>query len=98
METTSNTAVTDGQKKKGNFENEKVESSYGYLSGYKPKGITEQTNILHQLFPELGSADELVAQGTLPLNTEGWFAIPRWQSVAKTYNEAVQKVLDLIKK
>jgi len=80
------------------FADEEVESSYGYLSGYKPKGITEQTNILCQLFPGIGFADEKLAEQPLPANAEGWFAIPKWQSVAKTYNEAVQKVLDLIKK
>ncbi|MEK7169615.1 MAG: hypothetical protein AAB700_02120, partial [Patescibacteria group bacterium] len=31
------------------FSNEEMSSKYGYLSGYKPKGITEQTNILRQL-------------------------------------------------
>ncbi len=80
------------------FADEEVESDYGYLSGYKPKGITEQTNILRQLFSGIGVADEKLAEQPLPANTEGWFAIPRWQSVAKTYEEAVQKVLDLIKK
>jgi len=79
------------------FADEEVESSYGYLSGYKPKGITEQTKILRQLFSCVGFADEKLAEQPLPPNTEGWFAIPRWQSVAKTYNEAVQKMLDLIK-
>lgn len=81
------------------FADEEVESSYGYLSGYsKPKGVTEQTNILRQLLPGIiGYADEKLAEQSLPANTEGWFAIPKWQSVAKTYNEAVQKVLDLIK-
>jgi hypothetical protein len=80
------------------FKNEEVTSSYGYLSGYKPKGITEQTNILRQLFPGIGFADEKIAEGELPKNTEGWFAIPKWQTVAPTYGEAVQKVLDMIKK
>ena len=80
------------------FADEEVESSYGYLSGYKPKGITEQTNILRQLFPGIGFANEKLAEQPLPPNAKGWFAIPKWQSVAKTYNEAVQKVLDLIKK
>jgi len=80
------------------FANEEVESSYGYLSGYKPRGITEQTNILRQLIPGIGFADEKIAQQPLPANAEGWFAIPRWQSVAKTYGEAVQVVLDLIRK
>lgn len=80
------------------FADEEVESSYGYLSGYrKPKGITEQTNILRQLIPGIGFADEKFAEQPLPPNAEGWFAIPRWQSVGKTYEEALQKVLDLIK-
>ncbi len=81
------------------FANEEVKSSYGYLSGYKkPKGITEQTNILRQLFPGIGFADEKLAEQPLPKNAEGWFAIPRWEKIAPTYGEAVQKVLDLIKK
>jgi hypothetical protein len=81
------------------FANEEVESRYGYLSGYrKPKGITEQTNILRQLFPGVGFADEKIAEQPLPPNTEGWFAIPKWETMAATYGEAVQKVFDMIKK
>lgn len=81
------------------FANEEVESNYGYFSGYKPKGITEQTNRLRELFPGIGYADEKLAEATLPPNAEGWFAIPRWEKIAPTYyGEAVQKVLDLIKK
>lgn len=79
------------------FVKEEVVSTYGYLSGYKPKGITEQTNRLRELFPGIGYADEKLAEGTLPPNTEGWFAIPRWEKIAQTYNEALQKVLDLNK-
>ncbi len=81
------------------YADEEVESSYGYLSGYKPngKGITEQTNRLRELFPGIGYANEKLAEATLPENAEGWFAIPRWEKVAPTYGEAVQKVLDLIK-
>jgi len=79
------------------FVDEEVESSYGYLSGYKPKGITEQTNILRQLFPSIGFADEQIAGQPLPQNAEGWFAIPRWEKVAPTYGEAVEKVLAMIK-
>jgi hypothetical protein len=80
------------------FADEEVESSYGYLSGYKPKGITEQTNRLRELFLGLGQANEQLAQQPLPEGAEGWFAIPRWQKVAPTYPEAVQIVLDMIKK
>lgn len=79
------------------FADEEVESSYGYLSGYKPKGITGQTNRLRELFLSIGYADEKLAKAELPPNAEGWFAIPRWEKIASTYGEAVQKVLDLIK-
>jgi hypothetical protein len=79
------------------FADEETESNYGYLSGYKPKGITEQTNRLRELFPGIGYADEKLAEQDLPPNAEGWFTIPRWEKIAPTYGEAVQKVLDLIK-
>jgi hypothetical protein len=79
------------------YADEEVESSYGYLSGYKLKGITEQTNHLRELFPGIGYANEKLAEQLLPENAEGWFAIPRWEKVAPTYGEAVQKVLGLIK-
>jgi hypothetical protein len=81
-----------------NFKNEEVASKYGYLSGYKPKGITTQTNRLRELFPGIGFADEKLAESPLAPNAEGWFAIPRWDKIAPTYGEAVQKVFDLLKK
>lgn len=72
--------------------------NYGYLSGYtSPKSITEQTNILRQIFPGLGNTDETIALREVPKHAEGWFAIPKWQTVAPTYAEALQKVLDAIK-
>ncbi len=80
------------------FADEEVESSYGYLSGYKPKSITEQTNILRQLFPGIGYANEKLVGQSLPSNAEGYFAIPRWDKIASTYGVAVPKVLGLIKK
>ena len=78
------------------FADEEVESSYAYPKGYKVKGITEQTNILRQLFPGICFADEKIAEQPLPPNAEGWFAIPKWQSIAPTYGEAVEKVLAMI--
>lgn len=78
------------------FADEEVESSYAYPKGYKVKGITEQTNILRQLFPGIGFADEKIAEQPLPPNAEGWFAIPKWQTLAPTYGEAVEKVLAMI--
>ena len=83
------------------FADEEAESSYGYLSGYKPKGITEQTNILRELFPGIGFADEKLAEQPLPENAEGYFAIPNWEKnpkmFGKTYGEALQVILDKIK-
>ncbi len=80
------------------YKGEEVKSTFGYLSSYKkPKGITEQTNRLRELFPGIGYANEKLAEATLPENAEGWFAIPRWEKVGSTYGEAVQKVFDLIK-
>jgi hypothetical protein len=76
---------------------EETESEYGYLSGYAPKDITTQTNRLRELFTGIGYADEQIAQGELLANAEGWFAIPKWQTMAQTYGEAVQMVLDKIK-
>jgi hypothetical protein len=78
------------------FADEEVQSSYAYPKGYKVKGITEQTNILRQLFPGIGFADEKIAEQTLPPNAEGWFAIPKWETLAPTYGEAVEKVLAMI--
>src|SRR3989338_3584253 len=78
------------------FADEEVESSYAYPKGYKVKGITEQTNILRQLFPGIGFADEKLAEQPLPPNAEGWFAIPKWQTIAPTYGKAVEKVLAMI--
>jgi len=81
------------------YKNEEVVSNYGYLSGYTcPRSITEQCNILRQIFPGLGNALEKLAERDVPKHAEGWFAIPKWQSIAPTYAEAVQKVLDAIKK
>lgn len=77
------------------YKNEEVRSSFEYLSGYKkPKGITEQTNILRQLFPGIGFADEKLAEREVQKNADnGWFAILKWQSLAPTYGEAVELVM-----
>lgn len=78
------------------YKDEEVKSSYAYPKGYKVKGITEQTNILRQLFPGIGFADEKIAEQPVPSGAEGWFAIPKWQTLAPTYGEAVEKVLAMI--
>lgn len=96
-------------RRSNKFKDEEVASTYGYLSGYKPKGITDQCNRLRELIPGLGYANlELIKQienGTVTLlaDTEGWFAIPNiWKKggqpkLGATYSECVQKALDLVK-
>jgi hypothetical protein len=88
----------------GKYKDEEVFSKYGYLSGYTtPKTIAEQVNIVRGLFAAVSiaekdfSADADIANRELPVGAEGWFAIPRWQVVAPTYTEAVEKVLDLLR-
>jgi hypothetical protein len=91
------------------YKDEEEESKYGYLSGYKkPKDLTAQANRLRELFSGLGFANldyqAKIEKGEvkLPAGAEGWFAIPNWvkneKIFGKTYSEAVQKVLDTIKK
>lgn len=45
-----------------------------------------------------GYKPRTIAKRELPDGAEGYFAIPRWQKIAPTYGEAVQKVLDLLEK
>lgn len=91
------------------FQNEEVESNYGYLCGYrKPRGIVEQTNLLRQVLPGLGFVNtdllKQIQNGEikLPEHAEGWFAIPNWRKnpdlFGETYGEAIQKVLDVLKR
>lgn len=80
------------------FANEEVESSYGYLSGYRqPRSVTEQANRLREIFPGIGYADESLANIPVPKGAEGKFVILPWQKVAATYGEAVQIVLDKLR-
>lgn len=80
------------------YKDEEVKSNNGYLSGYKkPKGIVEQVDILDQLFPYLGNVCEKLAEREVPNHAEGWFAIPKWQSLAPTYGEAVELVLEKLR-
>jgi hypothetical protein len=47
------------------YADEEGTSNYGYLSGYQPKPIAEQVKVLRELFPELGSVDESLAEADL---------------------------------
>jgi len=75
------------------FKDEETSSSYIYPDGYEILPIEEQVAKLKELFPELNGANLEIAKGELPEGAEGWFAIPRPDKLAKTYNAALDLVL-----
>lgn len=80
------------------FADEEVSSHYGYLSGYTtPIGIKQQAGCLRRLFPGIGFANEKLVRQPIPVGAEGYFAIPRWEELASTYGEAVEKALYMLK-
>lgn len=64
-----------------------------YCPTYEPKTIADQVASLRALFPHLATAEEKRAEHAVPAGAEAWFAIPRWQSIAPTYGDAVEAVL-----
>ncbi|MBI4127786.1 MAG: hypothetical protein HY459_01815 [Parcubacteria group bacterium] len=68
-----------------------------YPTGYRPEGIWTQVVRLCALFPQLSGADERIVTLPLPAGAEGWFAIPRWERIASTYSEAVEKMVSLLR-
>lgn len=77
---------------------EEVWSDFTYPVGYGVKPITEQIDILHKFFPQLSLQftrkfiERMLPKITLPSGAEGWFAIPRADRIASSYNEAVEKI------
>lgn len=90
------------------FANEEVESSYTYPDGYSLRTLEQQTYLLRQSFPELSLGMDVAHYVThlnkfrsnteLPTGAKGFFIIQRWQKVAPTYGEALEKVLALLTK
>jgi len=69
---------------------EDVGSNRVYPPTYRVRPVEAQVTALKKCFPNLGSCLEKLARRTLPFGAEAWFAIPRWQALAPTYNEAVE--------
>ncbi len=80
------------------FEDEEVGSDRGYPPTYRVRPVEAQVTELRKLFPGLGACHEKLGRIPLPDEAEAWFAIPRWQAVASTYNEAVENVLETLAK
>ncbi len=78
------------------FKDEEVHSDRVYPPTYRVRPVEAQVTELRKLFPGLGSCHERLARKPLPDGAEAWFAIPRWQAVAPTYSEAVERMLEIL--
>jgi hypothetical protein len=78
------------------YKDEQVGSNRVYPPTYRVRPVEAQVTELRKLFPSLGSCQEKLARSQLPEGAEAWFAIPRWQALAATYNEAVEMVLGVL--
>jgi len=75
------------------YKDEEVTSGRHYPLPYKVRSIEAQVTELKKHFPSLGSCMEKIGHRTLPTGPEDWFAIPRWQALGPTYNEALERVI-----
>jgi hypothetical protein len=78
------------------YKDEEVGSNRVYPSTYCVRPIEAQVTELKKCFPTLGSCLEKLARRTLPIGAEEWLAIPRWQALAPTYNEAVEMAVGVL--
>jgi hypothetical protein len=78
------------------FKDEEVGSNRIYPPTYQVRPVEAQVTELRKLFPSLGICQEKLARRELPAGAEAWFAIPRWQALASTYNEAVEMLLGVV--
>jgi hypothetical protein len=78
------------------FKDEEVVSNCVYPPTYRVRPVEAQVTALRGLFPSLGSCQEKLARKPLVEGAEAWFAIPRWQALAPTYNEAVEIALGVL--
>jgi len=75
------------------FKDEEVPANRVYPPPYKVRPVEAQVTEMKKLFPSLGSCMEKMARKPLLEGAEAWFAIPRWQALAPTYNEATEMML-----
>jgi len=83
------------------YKSEEVESSRGYPQGFAVRPICEQLLALKNfpLFANLDTSKALACSKNmraLPEGADGPAVFPRWQTIAKTYGEAVEKVFALL--
>jgi len=80
------------------YKDEAVGSTRVYPPTYRVRPLEAQVTALRGYFPILSTCQERLARKPLVEGAEAWFAIPRWQALAPTYNEAVEQVLAVLAK
>jgi len=80
------------------YQDEEVGSDRTYPPTYRVRPVEAQVTEFRKLFPELRTCNEKLGRIPLPDEPEAWFALPRWQALAPTYNEAVERVLEALGK
>lgn len=78
------------------FKDEEVPSNRVYPKTYNVRPIEAQVTELRKVFPQLGGCLEKLARKPLLEDAEAWFAIPRWEALAPTYNEAVEMAVNAL--
>ncbi len=78
------------------YKDEEAVSRREYPATYRVRPIEAQVTELRKAFPHLGGCLEKLARCPLPDGAEEWFAIPRWQALASTYNEAVEMMINVL--
>jgi len=78
------------------YKDEEVSSTRTYPPTYRVKPVEGQVTELRKLFPGLGSCNEKIGRRPIPEGAEAWFAVPRWQALAPTYNEAVEILVGVL--
>jgi hypothetical protein len=78
------------------FKDEEVASNRVYPPTYRVRPIEAQVTALKTVFPVLENCHEKLARKPLLEGADAWFAIPRWEALAPTYNEAVEMVIGVL--
>jgi hypothetical protein len=78
------------------YKDEETASNRVYPPTYRVRPVEAQVTELRKIFPGLGTCMERIGRRQVPEGAEAWFAIPRWEALAPTYNEAVEMVLGVL--
>lgn len=68
-----------------------------YPKNYKVKSFSEQEKILNEIFKFHDLNYELPIEKNRAKQSDGYFAIPNWKLIGKTYNEAVMNAMAKLK-